>query len=423
MKLFAFAIAVSAQDRTNIISSVEDALVFNINGREYKAQHGFAYDWQEAVDYCEDRDMQLIEFDEPDLYDAVWDQIGRSNEDPHGDVTIKGGRSYWVGYKEKFSGKTGDVMIKPNSMDNYIPDIGLFETDWWPGEPNDNENIGKENCVRMRQYQGKTGTMNDAQCDNTWADAKKKNRNMSFICQTPKDQDPIYPESPLCPSEYFGNPYDGCYVQNQPWNSVDLPEITCSMQNKACLNVSCAADGITAKFRADLFHSNEFDDGKGFIEQLNAGTRKLYLGSNEILKDGPCNFTTDGIFVILENWSYSLCREKFPDISPALTTSKKCPGSDQNAIAYTLSVHSPGNEAENSPVIEFYVDTTIDATCSYCSNFVIDATGFWINQEDVQAVQDASGDLSPLFDCKLYSDDQRKNEVRSDFEINKSNTY
>merc|ERR1712242_302543 len=188
----------------------------------------------------EDRDMQLIEFDEPDLYDAVWDQIGRSNEDTHGDVTIKGGRSYWVGYKEKF---------------------------------------GKEICARMRQYQGKSGTMNDAQCDNTWADAKKKNRNMSFICQTPKDQDPIYPESPLCPSEYFGNPYDGCYVQNQPWNSVDLPEITCSMQNKACLNVSCAADGITAKFRADLFHSNEFDDGKGFIEQLNAGTRKLYLGS------------------------------------------------------------------------------------------------------------------------------------------------
>jgi len=260
--------------------------------------------------------------------------------------------------------------------------------------------------------------MNDAQCDNTWADAKKKNRNMSFICQTPKDQDRIYPESPLCPSEYFGNPNDGCYVQNQPWNSVDLPEITCSMQNKACLNVSCAADGITAKFRADLFHSNEFDDGKGFIEQLNAGTRKLYLGSNEILKDGPCNFTTEGNFVILDNWSYSLCREKFPDISPALTTSKKCPGSDQNAIAYTLSVHSPGNEAENSPVIEFYVDTTIDATCSYCSNFVIDATGFWINQEDVQAVQDASGDLSPLFDCKLYSDDQRKNEVKDNNIVN-----
>merc|ERR1712157_98592 len=230
------------------------------------------------------------------------------------------------------------------------------------------------------------------------AGAGNDNRNMGLICQTPKDKNPPkpppkYDESPLCPSEFFGHPDDGCYVQNQPWNAQDQPQIECDMKNKACMDVSCVADGITAKFRSDLFHSNEFDNGRGFIDKLNDGTRTLMIDGVQVLKGGECGFTTQGEFVILENWKYSKCKERFPVIAPSLTTSKKCGDGDDNAIAYTISVHSPGNAAEQNDVIEFYVDTTIDATCSYCSSFVVEADGFWINQEDVVAAQAETGNM------------------------------
>jgi len=273
----------------------------------------------------------------------------------------------------------------------------------------------------------KNGSMNDAKCSRTWSGAGNQNRNMGLICQTPKDPKgppkppPKYPESPLCPSEYFGHPDDGCYVQNKPWNAQDLPEIECDMKNKACMDVSCAADGITAKFRADLFHSNEYDDGKDFITQLNAGTRTLLIGGDKIEKGGECGFTTQGDFVILENWNYSKCKDKFSAIAPSLTTSKKCGEGKDNAIAYTISVHSPGNAADPSNVIEFYVDTTIDATCSYCSSFVVEADGFWINQEDVQAAETEVGNLSH-FSTKLYEDDERKNHINDDNIVNMGQT-
>jgi len=415
MKLFAFAVAVSAQERSNVIPSVEDALVFDIAGRTYKAQHGFAYNWEEAVQYCEEKGMQLIEFDEDGLYDAVWQQIGTEAVDPHGDTDIKAGRAYWVGYKEKVV--NGQVKIRPQSLGTYINDdgsLGWEKAQWWDGEPNDNPNQGIERCVRMRRKEGETGTMNDAMCSYTWAGAKKDNRNMSFICQTPKDDPPTppgYDESPLCPSEYFGEPEDGCYVQNTPWDAVTQPEITCAMENKACLNVSCSADGITAKFRADLFHSNLFDNGRGFIEQLNDDTRELYIGGVKVEKGGQCGFTTDGDFVVLDNWSYSACSQKFPDIKPSLSESDDCPGENKNAIDYTIRVTSPGNAAEDNQIIEFYVDTSIDATCSYCSNIFIQADGFWINQEDVEAAKQAGGNLTELFDCKLYADENRSDEI------------
>ena len=306
MKLFALAVVVSAQqDRTNVIPAQENALEFTHEGREYKVSYQMGFDWHASVDYCRNQDMQLIEFDEPGLYEKVWDEIGRSPVDPHADYSqydkdVDGGEALWIGYQEKTENDI--VYIRPNSQKGgpnggYFEDNGSsgFETDWWRnsthGNVEPNDTTGKENCVRMRRVSHKDGSMNDAKCANTWAGAGNQNRNMGLICQTPKDKKKDYGPSPLCPSEYFGKPSDGCYVQNQPWNAQDQPQIECDMKNKACMDVSCVADGITAKFRSDLFHSNEYDNGRGFIDQLNDGTRTLLIEGDKIEKGpGLCIF-------------------------------------------------------------------------------------------------------------------------------------
>ena len=321
MKLFALAVAVSAQqDRTNVVPTQENALEFKFKGREYKVSYQMAYDWHAANQYCIAQGMQLIEFDEPGLYKKVWDEIGRSPVDPHANFSpyqkpVDGGEALWIGYQEKILAN-GQVQIKPVSHGKWINDDNTkFTTDWWVDkatgdqvEPNDT--LGSENCVRMRRVSDKNGSMNDAKCSRTWAGAGNQNRNMGLICQTPKDPKgppkppPKYPESPLCPSEFFGHPDDGCYVQNKPWNAQDQPQIECDMKNKACMDVSCAADGITAKFRSDLFHSNEFDNGRGFIDQLNDGTRTLMIDGVQVLKGaGLCilRFLKKLVFTITFN--------------------------------------------------------------------------------------------------------------------------
>merc|ERR550532_222889 len=62
-------------------------------------------------------------------------------------------------------------------------------------------------------------------------------------------------------------------------------------------------------------------------------------------------------------------------------------------------------------MIEFYVDTTVDVSCTYCNSFSIKGDGFWINQEDVEMTQNAVGKLDSLFNCNLYADSARKNKI------------
>merc|ERR1711933_123697 len=129
MKLFALAVAVSAQkkqDRTNVVPHQENALEFTINKREYKVSYQMAYDWHASVQYCNDRGMQLIEFDEPGLYEEVWDKIGRSPADPPADHSeydkdVDGGEALWIGYQEKKQ-DNGQVQIRPISKKKWIND-------------------------------------------------------------------------------------------------------------------------------------------------------------------------------------------------------------------------------------------------------------------------------------------------------------
>ena len=369
--------------------------VANQPARRYVMHWEMHTNWQESVDYCLDQGMQLVEFESEEMYTKVWDWLGSDS-----DV------GYWIGYKEK------DEVIKPASKRDFSPHVA-----WWSTEPNDNLNPGQdstkpgnEQCVRMRIKDGETGTMNDAPCNFTWVGPKNSSIYMSFICQDtytfPPPPTPTPGDAPLCPSEFNGGADSGCYVQNLDWFAGMADDIVCTMENNACMDVSCSAGGIYAKLRHDLFHENLKHAGR-FTDQLAAGQAMLTFGGQEVQPTGDCSYTisADGEFIILD-WHYDNC-----EVKPELVHSASCDGQGNNAIQYKVSVQAYGNDRDSSNVIEFYVDTTVDASCSYCNSFEIDAEGFWVNQEDVAMATNAIGDLSSLFNCNLYADAARQDKV------------
>jgi hypothetical protein len=376
--------------------------------RRYVMHWEMHTNWQQSVDHCKAAGMQLVEFESQEMYDKVWEWLGDGPYADGANPQLEPG--YWIGYKEK------NGVVKPASGRDFEA-----YTAWWSGEPNDTLNPGQndnkpgnEACVRMRKKDGETGTMNDAPCNFTWAGPKNDSIYMSFICQdTYEFPDPTDPptepgEAPLCPSEFLddGSENDGCYVQNLEWYANMPDDIICTMKNDACLNVSCSAGGIYAELRHDLFHENLKHPGR-FTDQLELGQAVLTFGGQEVTADGPCPYkiSADGEFVILD-WSYDEC-----DVKPELAHSDSCDGDGNNAIQYKVSVKSFGNDRDSSNVIEFYVDTTVDASCTYCNSIVIDADGFWVNQEDVSAVAKAAGDFESIFNCNLYADAARQDKI------------
>merc|ERR1712157_648425 len=153
-------------------------------------------------------------------------------------------------------------------------------------------------------------------------------------------------------------PSTTCYTQSP---SVWTPgaEVTCEMTNADCLAVSCSASGIDATFNAD------------------------------------------GVNI---NWNYAAC-----GVQPSMNADEQ--------IEYSVSCSSPGN-APGYETIEFYVDTSVSASCTYNPYVNVDADGFWVNQEDVDAAGEASGSLKECFDCNFYADAARENKIGSDNIVN-----
>jgi len=209
-------------------------------------------------------------------------------------------------------------------------------------------------------------------------------------------------DSPLCPSEFNGQEDSGCYVQNNDWTPG--ADITCEMMNTACLKVECSPSGISATLSAKLFHTN-LEDDRTFAAQLQAGARKLSVNNKEVRENETCGFNIAGDDVVI-NWNYADC-----EVSPTLV------GDD---IHYSLTVSADGNSRDTSDIIEFYVDTDIEATCTYPTLYAINATGFHINQEDTSAIGSGFGDLTDLFDCSFYDSQKvrERNLIDSDNIVN-----
>merc|ERR1712241_815153 len=201
--------------------------------------------------------------------------------------------------------------------------------------------------------------------------------------------------SDICPSNYDGTAESGCYTQSPAvWS--ENTEISCSMDNAACMDVTCEAGGLSAFFREDLFHTNS-EDGRSFVEQLVAGKRKLKRSDGtDVLQNQPCGFevVNGGIQV---NMNYEDCQ-----LVPTMA--------DNGMIQYSVTVVAEGNDADQSDMIEFYIDLGTTASCQYDPEIEIDAS-IWVNQEDTDMAISGLGDFDSLFECRFFSDRARKNRI------------
>jgi len=202
----------------------------------------------------------------------------------------------------------------------------------------------------------------------------------------------------ICPSKYDGTPESGCYTQSAPWHPGK--DVTCSMENAACMETTCSATGISAFFRANLFHTNS-QNTETFMKQLHDGTRAIYIeGSSTPLvpNDVNCGYGTNsnGLYI---NWEYgnAAC-----PLAPTMNANGK--------IEYSVKLVSPGNEP-GFETIEFYVDTVVSASCQYDPEVDVKAS-FWINQEDVDMDITGEGKLTSMFECLFFADDKRKNQIK-----------
>jgi len=199
----------------------------------------------------------------------------------------------------------------------------------------------------------------------------------------------------ICPSKFDGSADSGCYTQSGLWSPGK--QVTCSMDNAACMTTTCGATSINAFFRADLFHTND-QDSDSFADQLAKGTRAIYRegSTTPLVENAPCGYTVNGNGIEI-NWDYAECQ-----VAPSLNGDK---------IEYGVRLSSPGNEP-GYETIEFYVDTLASATCQYDRDVEIDADGFFINQEDVNVEDSKYGSLLKNFKCLFFEDANAKNQIK-----------
>jgi hypothetical protein len=193
----------------------------------------------------------------------------------------------------------------------------------------------------------------------------------------------------LCPSTK-------CYTQNTQWVSGDT-DIQCAMTNSACLENTCSMSGMVVKLDVELFHTNG-QDAAAFVDQLTNGTRDLSMNGTP-LANGSWSASGNTITV----------KVNYADDNVTPTMSEK---NGKNFINYGVQFASNGN-APGFETIEFYVDTKIEAECEYPADVMVEADGFWVNQEDVEMAMANNGDLAANFDCRFYADNDRNDQIMS----------
>ena len=145
-------------------------------------------------------------------------------------------------------------------------------------------------------------------------------------------------------------------------------------------------------------------------------TTKLSLVGTDMKMVFDSDYSINGGFVDF-NWQ---CRSYGNDICPfkydgsadsgcyaqsGLWSPGKCQVASSlngDKIEYGVRLSSPGNEPGYEK-IEFYVDTVASATCQYDRDVEIDADGFFINQEDVNAEDSKYGSLLKNFKCHFLN--------------------
>jgi len=198
-------------------------------------------------------------------------------------------------------------------------------------------------------------------------------------------------ENDLCPSTK-------CYEQNETWMHGQDTSIVCTMNNKDCLKTTCSMTGMTVKLDPELFHTNA-ENSATFAQQLENGDRNLKMDGVALTSS---QWSTSNGFIVVDI-DYSTY-----GITPTLDTTGPA-----KMINYGVQFISEGNAGDDSDVIEFYVDTTVNADCSYPADVMIEADGFWVNQEDVEMDLSEEGQLSSQCHCKFFANSDRDNQIMS----------
>ena len=205
-------------------------------------------------------------------------------------------------------------------------------------------------------------------------------------------------------------PSTECYDMDGTWSPGT--DVACIFKpSDDCMVVDCKTDRFQATFKPKLFHTNA-ENGDSFGTQLILGHRQIEVTSGDggflNHNTGACLFTVSGDDVVID-WSYAECGHLM-DLSQ-----------DDDNIIYTVTIEANGNSGNNGDgTIEFYVDTDVSASCAYSRDVIVNAEGFWINQEDVEAAQNAAGDLDPIFGCNFYAEQSRQpdNQITADNIVN-----
>jgi len=223
-----------------------------------------------------------------------------------------------------------------------------------------------------------------------------------------------YAKDSICVSDYDtleNDPASGCYVQSGTW--VPGIPVECELRNKACLPVSCTANGLQAKFRADLF---DVESDEALYRRLINHTTVLKHGDRKLEYHGVCGYSfvpKDGRLFVTIDWKYGEC-----DFD--LNLVEDADGECKEQIHYSVSLSV--EHYDGSKMIEFAIDTDVTATCSYCSSITMQSDGFITNQEDTIVNTPGLGKFDELFTCRFYTDPKFQNEILSHDLVNMGTT-
>jgi len=220
------------------------------------------------------------------------------------------------------------------------------------------------------------------------------------ICPSNADQ-----ESPL------GLGLMGCYEQDAEWVDGDS-DVECHLKNKDCLIVECTNNKrIHASFRSDLFQTNDHNSGS-FIEQLQAGVAFLShsnkgtpVHGTQVPLNGKCGYTIAGNYIKID-WDYNECEQYISIVDHG------------DKIGYVARMWANDQDRFTHDKIEMYVDTSVEAECTFDTRIEIDADGFWMNQENVEALNESFGSLADEFTCEFYSDKDYLNKITASSIVN-----
>jgi len=194
----------------------------------------------------------------------------------------------------------------------------------------------------------------------------------------------------LCPNTQ-------CWTQNGSWvpSQAGPGLITCDLK-PGCLSVTCGSTSVSAVLSYDLFDEQNVGTNKDDIKAaLQAGDR--------VLKFDGCNSAGYTLSYGASGIDVSF------DLGSACLTANY--NANDNTLSYSFSASlddefstHAGNSA--NPKLEFHIDTDITGTCVYDLDITLESDQFWVNQEDVEAIEEGTGQFNDLFQCEFSSGGQ-----------------